>query len=65
MSQPPGAVETKMLRDLPKEFLEGLAQRRPLRIGKPLDIAGIVACMAGDGGDWITGEKLSIDGGIR
>jgi len=54
-----------MLRDLPKEFQEGLAQRTPLGIGKPHDIAGIVAYLAGDGGDWITGEKLRIDGGVR
>ena len=61
----PGAIETKMLRDLPKEFQDVLAERTPLGIGKPRDIGGIVAYLAGDGGDWITNEKLRIDGGIR
>jgi 3-oxoacyl-[acyl-carrier protein] reductase len=61
----PGANETKMLRDLPKEFQDALAQRTPFGIGKPHDIGGIVACLVGDGGDWITNEKLRIDGGIR
>jgi 3-oxoacyl-[acyl-carrier protein] reductase len=61
----PGAIETKMLRDLPKEFQDVLIQRTPLGIGKPRDIGGIVAYLAGDGGDWITNEKLRIDGGIR
>src|SRR5215469_2845409 len=61
----PGAVETKMLRDLPKEMQDGFAQRTPLGIGRPSDIAGIVAYLAGDEGSWITNEKIRVDGGIR
>jgi 3-oxoacyl-[acyl-carrier protein] reductase len=61
----PGAVETKMLRSLPKEFQEGLAQRTPLGIGQPSDIAGIVSYLASDEGRWITNEKIRCDGGIR
>jgi 3-oxoacyl-[acyl-carrier protein] reductase len=61
----PGAIETKMPRDLPKEFQDVLAQRTALGIGKLRDIGGTVAYLAGDGGDWITNEKLRIDGGIR
>jgi 3-oxoacyl-[acyl-carrier protein] reductase len=61
----PGAVETKMLRGLPKEFQEVLAQRTPLGIGQPRDIAGIVGYLASDDGRWITNEKIRCDGGIR
>ncbi len=61
----PGAVETKMLRGLPKEFQEALAQRTPLGIGQPGDIAGIVSYLASEEGRWITNEKIRCDGGIR
>jgi 3-oxoacyl-[acyl-carrier protein] reductase len=61
----PGAVETKMLRGLPKERQEGLEQRTPLGVGEPRDIAGIVAFLAGEEGQWITNEKIRCDGGIR
>jgi 3-oxoacyl-[acyl-carrier protein] reductase len=61
----PGAVETKLLRDLPKEIVAGLEGRTPLGMGQPGDIAGIVAFLAGEGGRWITNEKLRCDGGIR
>jgi 3-oxoacyl-[acyl-carrier protein] reductase len=61
----PGAVETKMLRALPKEMQDGFAQRTPLGVGQPRDIAGIVAFLASDEGRWITNEKIRVDGGIR
>ena len=61
----PGAVETKMLRGLPKEIQEGLLQRTPLGVGRPRDIAGIVALLAGEEGQWITNEKIRVDGGVR
>jgi 3-oxoacyl-[acyl-carrier protein] reductase len=61
----PGGVETKMLRALPKELVEGLLQRTPLGIGQPSDIAGMVAFLAGEEGRWITNEKIRCDGGVR
>jgi 3-oxoacyl-[acyl-carrier protein] reductase len=61
----PGAVETKMFRGLPKEIQEGLEQRTPLGVGRPRDIAGIVAFLAGEEGKWITNEKIRCDGGVR
>ena len=61
----PGAIETKMLRGLPKEVQESLEQRTPLGVGQPRDIAGLVAYLAGEEGRWITNEKIRCDGGIR
>jgi 3-oxoacyl-[acyl-carrier protein] reductase len=61
----PGGVETKLLRDLPKELVDGLLQRTPLGLGQPRDIAGIVAFLAGEEGRWITNEKIRCDGGVR
>ena len=61
----PGAVETKLLRDLPKELTSALIERTPLGVGQPRDIAGIVAFLAGEEGQWITNEKIRFDGGVR
>jgi 3-oxoacyl-[acyl-carrier protein] reductase len=61
----PGAVETKMLRDLPGELQTMLEQRTPFGIGQPRDIAGMVAFLASEEGKWITNEKIRCDGGIR
>ena len=61
----PGTVETKLLRDLPKEVVAGLEQRTPLGMGQPADVAGIVSFLAGEEGRWITNEKIRCDGGIR
>ena len=61
----PGAIETKMLRGLPKEIQESLEQRTPLGVGQPQDIAGLVAYLASEEGRWITNEKIRCDGGIR
>jgi 3-oxoacyl-[acyl-carrier protein] reductase len=58
-------VETKLLRDLPKEIVAGLEGRTPLGMGQSGDIAGIAAFLAGEEGRWITNEKIRIDGGIR
>jgi len=61
----PGAVETKMQRDLPQELQDAFARRTPLGVGQPRDIAGVVAYLVSDEGSWITNEKIRIDGGIR
>jgi len=61
----PGAVETKLLRDLPKEVQDWYEQRTPLGIGQPRDIAGVAALLAGEEGRWITNTKIRCDGGIR
>jgi NAD(P)-dependent dehydrogenase (short-subunit alcohol dehydrogenase family) len=37
----------------------------PLGIGKPGDIAGLVAFLAGEEGRWITNEKIRRYGDIR
>jgi len=35
------------------------------RIGKPEDIAGVVAFVASDGARWITGASIPVDGGSK
>ena len=61
----PGGVETKTLRALPGEVQGMLAQRTPLSIGKPGDIAEVAAFLASEAGAWITAAKYRVDGEIR
>jgi 3-oxoacyl-[acyl-carrier protein] reductase len=61
----PGAVETKMLRELPDWLQTTLTQRTPLGVGEPRDVAGIVAFLASEEARWITNENVRCDGGIR
>ena len=47
------------------QLYESLARAIPLhRIGQPDDIAPAVAFLAGDGADFITGQTLSVSGGL-
>jgi NAD(P)-dependent dehydrogenase (short-subunit alcohol dehydrogenase family) len=45
--------------------MEANAQRHPLkRVGTPLDIANAVEFLLTDKSSWVTGQILSIDGGM-
>jgi len=63
----PGAIETpinaKLLHD-PKE-LNALLANIPLgRLGKPEDVAGVVAFLASDDAGYMTGSTVYVDGGL-
>lgn len=61
----PGFVETDMTDALPDSVKEGLCAQIPLgRTGKPEDIAKAVAFLASPAADYITGQVLSVDGGM-
>lgn len=62
----PGPTATDLFLDgkLP-EAIEALAKQAPLqRLGRPGDIAGAVAFLAGPDGAWINGQVLRANGGI-
>ncbi|GGO78691.1 SDR family oxidoreductase [Nonomuraea cavernae] len=62
----PGATDTEMLRaSNPPEALEQASGCTALRrLGRPDDIAAVVAFLAGPDGRWITGQNLLATGGM-
>jgi len=61
----PGFIETDMTDNLPNEQKEALASQIPMgRLGTPNDIAQTVLFLAGDGGSYITGQTLHVNGGM-
>ncbi|MGH2592710.1 MAG: 3-oxoacyl-[acyl-carrier-protein] reductase [Anaerolineae bacterium] len=61
----PGFVETDLTKDLPAELKEAAIKVTPLgRWGTCEDVAHAVAFMASDEAAFITGQTLSIDGGM-
>ena len=61
----PGMIETDMTKALPQNAREEILNSIPMKImGQPQDIAKAVAFLAGEGGQYITGQVLSVDGGL-
>lgn len=61
----PGAVETKMMASFSQEDINFLCEEIPLgRLGKPQEIADIVAFLASDSAGYITGQVISVNGGM-
>ena len=61
----PGFIETDMTDNLPNEQKEALASQIPMgRLGAPDEIAQVVLFLAGDGGSYITGQTLHVNGGM-
>lgn len=62
----PGITETDMMKAVPKEVIEPMIARIPLRrLGKPEDIANAFVFLASDEASYITGVVLSVDGMMR
>lgn len=61
----PGAISTDMMKMLGEEAMQYLIDEIPLsKIGKPSDIAEMVAFLVQRSGDYITGQVFSINGGL-
>lgn len=61
----PGFVETELASDTPAAYKDALVQRTALqRLGTPEDMADVVCFLASDAGRWITGEAISVTGGL-
>lgn len=60
----PGYIETPLLAKLPKEVTDAMIQKQPIgRLGKPVEVANVVAFLASDKASFITGASISVDGG--
>ena len=61
----PGMIETDMTAAMPDSAKEKVIESIPFKqMGRPEDIAEAVAFLAGDGGRYITGQVLCVDGGL-
>ncbi len=62
----PGITETDMMKAVPKEVIEPMIARVPLRrLGQPEDIANAFAFLASEEASYITGIVLHVDGLAR
>ena len=66
----PGVIETPLAAALAGEadgaIRANLESRTPIgRVGRPDDIAGLIAFMAGNDGEFMTGSYVIMDGGLR
>jgi 3-oxoacyl-[acyl-carrier protein] reductase len=61
----PGFIETDMTKGLAEEMRKKLLEKIPLaRLGQPEDVAGVVAFLTSPAASYITGQILTVDGGM-
>ena len=61
----PGFIDTDMVKSVSDEILKNILSRIPLgRLGKASEVAGTVAYLASEDGDYITGQVIDINGGL-
>ena len=61
----PGFIETDMTDSLPGDQKEALVSQIPMgRLGASDEVAQVVLFLAGDGGSYITGQTLHVNGGM-
>jgi len=60
----PGWIPTEMHANDPQEFIDDYAQNVPMKhMGEPDDIGAIVTFLASDAAKFITGQRISVNGG--
>ena len=60
----PGAIRTRATGEMAPDIMARVVRGIPMgRMGEPEDVARLVAFLAGEGGRYITGQALLVDGG--
>lgn len=57
----PGLIETDMTEEVPEEIIKAIPMRR---FGKPEEVAGLVGYLFSETAGYITGEVISVNGGL-
>ncbi|MGI8909635.1 MAG: 3-oxoacyl-[acyl-carrier-protein] reductase [Rubrobacteraceae bacterium] len=61
----PGYVETELTGSLPDKVKEQILAQVPMgRFGEPEEISEVVAFLAGEGAGYVTGQTITVDGGM-
>lgn len=61
----PGFIDTDMTANLPEKVKEAMLAQVPLkRMGRPEDVAEVVAFLASDKASYITGQVIHVNGGM-
>jgi 3-oxoacyl-[acyl-carrier protein] reductase len=62
----PGMCETALIGDIPEKIQLMIARQTPLRrLAEPKDIANAVGFLVSESADFITGQSINVNGGIR
>ena len=62
----PGYIMTRMMDTVPQELLDRFAGQTMLkRLGRPEEIASVIAFLASDDSSYVTGTVISANGGMR